>query len=51
MVGENGFVIPYIHTWGFPGDSDVKKSVCNVGDLGLILGSERSPREGNGNPP
>ena len=23
---------------------------CNAGDLGLILGSGRSPREGNGNP-
>ena len=36
--------------WGFPGGSDGKESACNVGDLGLILGSERSPREGNGNP-
>ena len=35
---------------GFPGDSEVKASVCNVGDLGLIPGSGRSPGEGNGNP-
>ena len=28
----------------------VKASACNAGDLGLILGSGRSPGEGNGNP-
>ena len=27
-----------------------KESSCNAGDLGLILGSERSPGEGHGNP-
>ena len=35
---------------GFPGGSKVKASACNVGDLGLIPGSGRSPGEGNGNP-
>ena len=35
---------------GFPGGSDDKESVCNVGDLGSIPGSGRSPGEGNGNP-
>ena len=35
---------------GFPGGSDGKESACYVGDLGLILESGRSPREGNGNP-
>ena len=30
--------------------SKVKASACNVGDLGLIPGSGRSPGEGNGNP-
>ena len=35
---------------GFPGGSDGKESACNVGDLGSIPGSERSPGEGNGNP-
>ena len=30
--------------------SDGKESACNVGDLGLIPGLERSPGEGNGNP-
>ena len=34
--------------WEFPGGSDGKGSTCNVGDLGLILGSGRSPGEGNG---
>ena len=32
------------------GGSEVKASACNAGDLGLIPGSGRSPREGNGNP-
>ena len=35
---------------GFPGGSDGKESTCNVGDLGLITGLERSPGEGNGYP-
>ena len=34
----------------FPGGSDGKESACNAGDPGLILGSGRSPGEGNGNP-
>ena len=36
--------------WGFPGCSEVKASACNVGDLGSVPGSGRSPGEGNGNP-
>ena len=35
---------------GFPGDSDSKESACNVGNLDLIPGLERSPGEGPGNP-
>ena len=35
---------------GFPGGSEVKASACNVGDLGSIPGSGRSPGAGNGNP-
>jgi len=35
---------------GFPSGSDGKESACNVGDLGLIPGSGRSPGEGNGYP-
>ena len=33
-----------------PGGSDGKELVYNAGDLGLISGSGRSPREGNGYP-
>ena len=32
------------------GDSDCKESTCNVRDLGLIPGLERSPEEGKGYP-
>ena len=35
---------------GFPGGLDDKESAWNSGDLGLIPGWGRSPREGNGNP-
>ena len=35
----------------FPCSSLNKESACNAGDLGLIPGSGRSSREGNGNPP
>ena len=35
---------------GFPGCSVVKNPSANVGDTGLIPGSQRSPGEGNGNP-
>ena len=34
---------------GFSGGSDGKASACNVGDVGLIPGSGRSPGEENGN--
>ena len=33
--------------YGFPGDSDGKRSACNAGDPGLIPGLGRSPGEGN----
>ena len=40
-----------MHTkYNFPGDLDSKEYICNAGDLGSILGSGRSPSEGNGNP-
>ena len=35
---------------GFTGGSDGKESACNIGDVGLIPGSGRSPGEGKGNP-
>ena len=34
----------------FPGGSEVKASAYDVGDLGSIPGSGRSPGEGSGNP-
>ena len=34
----------------FPCGSDSKESACNAGDPGLVPGSGRSPREGNGTP-
>ena len=36
----------YIHR-GFPGGSDSEESACNIGDLCLIPGLERSTGEGN----
>ena len=44
-----------LHTYcfllqSFPGGSDSKASACNLGDLGSIPESGRSPGEGNGNP-
>ena len=44
-------VSPWILVFkGFPGGAEVKAPACNVGDLGSIPGSGRSPGEGNGNP-
>ena len=34
----------------FPGDSEIKASARNEGELGSIPGLGRSPGEGNGNP-
>ena len=42
--GVHGFLLV------LPCSSDGKESACNVGDLGSIPGSGRSPGEGNGNP-
>ena len=44
------FVILLSTHQGFPGDSEGKESACNVGDLGLITGWQRSPGEGHGHP-
>ena len=35
---------------GFPGHSKAKNQPVNAGDVGSVLGSGRSPGEGNGNP-
>ena len=37
-----------ISLFGFPSGSDGKESACSVREMGLILWSGRSPREGNG---
>ena len=42
MINHNGKFSLYIYI-GFPGNSDGKKSACNVGDLGLIPGLGRFP--------
>ena len=47
MIWEN--VLKHI-PYRFPGGSAGKESACNAGDLGLILGSGRSPGEGNSLP-
>ena len=46
----NNFKMPLSIVKGFPGGSDGKESTSNVGDLGSIPGSGRSPGEGNGTP-
>ena len=47
---DGGVLRVFIIIMGFPGSSDGKVSAYNVGDLGSIPGSGRSPGEGNGNP-
>ena len=48
---KSSSVFPWVLShMGFPGSSDGKASAYNVGDLGSIPGSGRSPGEGNGNP-
>ena len=40
-----------VNNWGgFPGSSDGKESAYNAGDPGSMLGSGRSPGEGNDYP-
>ena len=38
-----------INYLSFPGSSDGKESTYSAGDAGSILGSGKSPGEGNGN--
>jgi len=44
------FLLMLKHLLGFPGGSDCKESACNLGDLGYIPGSGRSPGGEPGNP-
>ena len=64
LYGCTKFFYPFISWWTFglfqlwgiyeqyygASRSDGKESACNMGDLGSIPGSGRSPGEGNGNP-
>ena len=55
MVGQNlttkeELMVIHLPNHWFPSGSDGKASACNVGNLGSIPGSGRSPGEGNGNP-
>ena len=43
-------LVGYSILGGFPSGSAVKNPSANVGDMGSIPGSARSPGEGNGNP-
>ena len=47
---QEGEIVSSILAKKLPGGSVGKESACNVGDLGSIPGSGRSPEEGNGNP-
>ena len=42
--------MPIIMEYGFPGGSEVKNQPLDVGDVGSIPESGRSPGEENGNP-
>ena len=51
MIIQSKITWIYIYAkMGFPGGSDGKESVCNMGDLGTIPGLGRSAGEGHGNP-
>ena len=45
-----GMVYPLQYSWASLVAQMVKKSACNAGDLGSILGLGRSPRSEHGNP-
>ena len=50
LVAPSALIVVTHTLRDFPGGSDGKASAYNVGDLGSIPGSARSPGEGNGNP-
>ena len=50
IMGPGNICCWPVSAWGFPCGSDDEESACNVRDLDLILGLERSPREGKGYP-
>ena len=50
METQRGQSVSGVTQQSFPGGSAGKESACNAGDLALIPGLGRSPREGNGYP-
>ena len=50
LISKQWFSMEVVWFSYFPGGSDGKASVYNVGDPGSIPGLGRSPGEGNGNP-
>ena len=51
MDGKSvGLSFPSVYSQGLPRWRSSKESTYNSGELGLILGSRRSPGEGNSNP-
>ena len=50
ICAANSCLIHLVLDSNIPGGSVGQESACNIGDPGSIPGSERSPREGNGNP-
>ena len=48
--GEKSLLNYNVLGGGFPGSSAMKSPLTNAGDTGSILGSRRSPGEGNGKP-
>ena len=50
-ITQCSFIFPFnLVMDNFPGGLASKESACNVGDLGLILGSGRFPGGGHANP-
>ena len=49
-IRNKNLIIKLSNKVSFPGGSVVKNPPANVGDLGLIPGSGRSPGEGKGHP-
>ena len=45
----SSYMHKYVYTGGFPGDSVVKNLPAKQ-EMGSVLGSGRSPGQGNGNP-
>ena len=49
-IAKSQIWLKWLSTWILPGDLGGEESAYNVGDMGLIPGSGKSPGEGNVNP-